>query len=148
MTVPARITLITLGVTDLEREVAFYEALGWQRSGASTDDTAFFLTGGAILGLWGHENLAADAGREPADVPPTGGVSLAINLETEAEVDGVMAEVVAAGGTITKPAEKAFWGGYTGSFTDPEGHLWEVAHNPHWPFNDDGSVRLPPPATD
>jgi predicted lactoylglutathione lyase len=143
MTVPARITLITLGVEDVARSVAFYEALGWRRSSASTDDTAFFLTGGSILALWGHENLAADAGMPPADRPTVGGVSLAINLEREADVDRVLAEVAGAGGMITKPGEKASWGGYTGNFTDPDGHLWEVAHNPHFPFNADGTLRLP-----
>jgi catechol 2,3-dioxygenase-like lactoylglutathione lyase family enzyme len=143
MAVPARINLITLGVVDFPRSVAFYEALGWRRSSASTDDTAFFLTGGPILALWGHEHLAADAGLPPGDRAATGGVSLAINLGSDADVDRVLTEAAAAGGTITKPGEKAFWGGYTGNFTDPDGHLWEVAHNPHFPFNPDGTLRLP-----
>jgi predicted lactoylglutathione lyase len=148
MSVPARINLVTLGVTDLGRAVAFYEALGWRRSAASTDDTAFFLTGGSVLALWGHANLAADAGRDPGERPPTGGVSLAINLASEAEVDRVLAEAVAAGGTITKPAERAVWGGYTGNFADPDGHLWEVAHNPYWPLDEAGAIHLPGPAED
>jgi len=143
VSVPARINLITLGVRDVARSTAFYEALGWRRSSASSDDTSFFLTTGSVLALWRFDLLAADSHLPVPDAPATGGVSLAINLESEAEVDRVLSEAEAAGGEITKAGEKAFWGGYTGNFVDPDGHLWEVAHNPFFPFAADGTLDLP-----
>ncbi len=143
MAVPARVSLITLGVADLDRATAFYEALGWKRSAASAEGVSFFRTADSALALFGHDDLAKDAQLPRGELPAYRGFALAINVESEAEVDRVLAEAVAAGATMLKPAGRAFWGGYTGYFTDPEGHAWEVAHNPHWTFTADGSVDLP-----
>jgi hypothetical protein len=144
MSVPARITLITLGVADVARATAFYRALGWPLSSASQDSVSFFRTGGTVLALFGHADLAEDA-TLPAtgDLPPYRGMALAINVGSEAEVDQVLADVVHAGGTVRKPAQRAFWGGFSGYFLDPDGHAWEVAHNPGFPFAPDGSIVLP-----
>ena len=136
-----RVTLITLGVADLARARAFYEALGWQTGAAADDDVVFFQAGGTVLALWGRAELAEDSGVE--DGGGWGGVTLAHNVRSPEEVDAVLAEAERAGATITRAAGPAFWGGYTGVFTDPEGHAWEVAHNPHWAFGEDGSVVLP-----
>jgi len=143
MSVPARLTLVTLGVADVARSTAFYEALGWRRSSASVDGTvSFFQLGGLALSVFGRDDLADDAG-----VPAAGdgfrGVSLAINLESEAEVDGVAAEWLACGGTMVKQPHRAFWGGYSGYVADPDGHLWELAHNPGFALLPDGSMQLP-----
>lgn len=137
------VSLVTLGVDDLDRATRFYEAWGWRRSSASVADTVTFLRGGAVvLGLFGRDDLAADAGVAPG-APGPGSVALAMNLGDEAAVDEALATAVAAGGRITRPAERAPWGGYSGYLTDPDGHLWEVAHNPGFPLLDDGRVRLP-----
>ena len=137
-----RISLITLGVTDLDRAVRFYQTLGWVRWMKVTEGVAFFQAGGMVLGLYPWDALAEDAG-----VGPGGsgfrGISLAHNTRTRDEADTVLAEAAAAGGTIVKPAKEAFWGGYSGYFADPDGHLWEVAWNPGFEILDDGSVRLP-----
>jgi uncharacterized protein len=137
-----RISLITLGVADLERSRAFYERLGWQRSVRGADGIAFFKTGGMALALYPRDDLAKDAG-----VSPQGhgfpGFTLAFNARSRAEVEVVLAEAQAAGATIVKPAEEAFWGGYSGYFTDPDGFAWEVAWNPSFPIAADGSLRLP-----
>lgn len=145
MTFPNAVSLITLGVEDVETAAAFYERLGWQRSAASVaGDVAFFTTTtGTVLALWGREELAADAGR-PA--PPTGafgGVALAINCASREEVDAALAAAVAAGGTVTKPAIETEWGGYNGYVADPAGNAWELAHNPFWPLDDAHRVTLP-----
>jgi uncharacterized protein len=142
MTVPARLTLVTLGVADVARATTFYEALGWQRSSASNDDVSFFQLGGLALSVFGRQALADDAtvssqGRGFA------GVSLAINLESEAEVDRVAGEWVACGGTMVKQPHRVFWGGYSGYVADPDGHLWELAHNPGFTLSADGSMQLP-----
>lgn len=140
-----RVSLITLGVRDLDASTAFYERLGWRRSVRAATGVAFFQCGCMALALYPREDLAADAGVDPAgssDRPPSG-VALAHNVRTREEVDAVMAEVAAAGATITKPAQEAFWGGYTGYFQDLDGHLWEVAWNPGFPLDEDGAVRLP-----
>ena len=144
MTVPARVNLVTLGVTDLDRETRFYEALGWRLSGSSVaGEVSFFDLANVVLALWGHASLAEDA-HQSADEPPSfRGVAAAINVESEAEVDAVIGAAVDAGGSLAKAAHKAEWGGYSGYFADPEGHLWEVAHNPYWPLDDNGLVRLP-----
>jgi uncharacterized protein len=138
--VEQRVSLVTLGVRDLGRARAFYEALGWKTGAEPGDDVVFFQTGCMVLALWGRDELAADSGVE--DEGGWGGVTLAHNVRSAAEVDGVMQEAGAAGATITRPAAETFWGGYSGAFTDPEGHAWEVAFNPHWSLGEDGSIRL------
>ncbi len=134
-----RISMITLGVRDLERSVKFYaEGLGFPKM-ESPPEVAFFTLNGTWLGLYGREALAEDAG-VPAEGGGFGGVALAHNVATEAEVDAVLDLAVAAGGTLVKKAQKVFWGGYSGYFSDPDGHLWEVAHNPlFWVGPVDGS---------
>ena len=136
-----RLSLVTLGVSDLGRARRFYEALGWQSGAAPDDDVVFFRAGGTVLALWGRAELAEDSGIE--DGGGWGGVTLAHNVRSPEEVDAVLADAERAGATITRAAGPAFWGGYTGVFTDPDGHAWEVAHNPHWTLADDGSVLLP-----
>jgi uncharacterized protein len=136
-----RVSLITLGVADLARARAFYEAMGWQSGAAPADDVVFFQTGGSILALWDRANLAEDSG--VADGGGWGGVTLAYNARSPAEVDEVMERARATGATIPRDAGETFWGGYSGVFVDPDGHPWEVAHNPGWTIEDDGSVTLP-----
>ena len=138
-----RISLITLGVANLARSIAFYERLGWQRSVKAAEGVAFFQTGGMALGLWSREELAKDAGLSP-EGSGFAGVCLAYNTRSREEVDAVLAEAAAAGATPVKPGTEAFWGGYVGYFTDPDGHLWEVAWNPGFPLDEDGNVQLPP----
>ena len=134
-----RISLVTLGVADTARSRAFYEALGW--SGESPDgDVVFFQAGGMIVALWGRDKLAADSTVE--DRGGWGGVTLAYNVRSPAEVDATLAEAEAAGATIGRPGEPTFWGGYSGVFIDPDGHPWEVAHNPGWTITADGATRL------
>ena len=135
-----RLSLVTLGVADLDRSRRFYEALGWRRSG-DQPEVAFFQAGGMVLALWSREQLAADA-NVPAAGSGFSGIALAYNARSREEVDAVLAEAKAAGAAIPKPAEDTFWGGYAGYFADPDGHLWEVAWNPHWTLAEDGSVRL------
>ncbi|MGV9455775.1 VOC family protein [Streptomyces sp. NPDC003635] len=138
-----RITLITLGVSDLARSKAFYEALGWR--GQEVEETVFFQAGGLGLVLWGREKLARDCGLEPgpAGGGGFGGIVLAHNVRSEAEVDALLAAVERAGGTVTKPAAVNAIGFYSSAFADPDGHAWEVAHNPGFPLNEDGTVTLP-----
>src|SRR5262245_53460937 len=135
-----RVSLVTLGVRDLARARVFYEAMGWKTGAAPEDDVVFFQAGGVIVALWGREQLAEDTG--VADSGGWGGIALAYNTRTPEEVDAVIAEAEAAGGTILRPGAEPFRGGYSGAFADPEGHAWEVAHNPHWTIADDGSVSL------
>ena len=135
-----RVSLITLGVVDLERARAFYEALGWRSGAAPDDDVVFFQAGGMIVALWGREQLAEDS--RVTDGGGWGGMTLAHCVRSPAEVDGVLAEADAAGGAVLRPGAPTFWGGYSGVFADPDGHPWEVAHNPHWTLADDGAVRL------
>jgi len=135
-----RVTVITLGVTDVARARAFYEAMGW--SGESPDgDVVFFQAGGMVLALWGRDKLAEDSAVE--DTGGWGGVTLAYNVGSPDEVDAVLDDAGAAGATIGRPGAATFWGGYSGVFIDPDGHPWEVAHNPGWILADDGSVHLP-----
>jgi predicted lactoylglutathione lyase len=129
--VEQRISLVTLGVTDLARARAFYEALGWSGAQQPDDEVAFYQAGGMIFGLW--TKLAGHGAT---------GMELAHNVRSPEEVDAVLAQATNAGGTIKRPAERAEWGGYTGAFADPDGNVWEVAHNPDWTLDDDGSVRL------
>jgi catechol 2,3-dioxygenase-like lactoylglutathione lyase family enzyme len=134
-----RVSLVTLGVADVGRSRRFYEALGW--SGESPDgDVMFFQAGGMIVALWGREKLAEDS--TVSDPGGWGGVTLAHNVGSPAEVDAVLAEARTAGATIGRDGASTFWGGYSGVFVDPDGHPWEVAHNPGWPIAEDGSVRL------
>lgn len=136
-----RLSLVTLGVADVARSRAFYEALGFKAGRASEDSVAFLDAGGVVLSLWSRAALAEDA--TLADAPRGfSGIALAHNARSEADVDAVLKEAVAAGGTLIKPAGKAFWGGYLGYFADPDGHLWEVAYNPYFSFAPDGRIAL------
>ena len=135
-----RVSLITLGVSDLERARAFYEALGWTTGAAPDDDVVFFQAGGMIVALWSRAQLAEDTVVE--DGGGWGGITLAYNVRSPAEVDAVLTDAAAAGATIGRPGAETFWGGYSGVFIDPDGHAWEIAHNPHWTLRDDGSVNL------
>ena len=135
-----RLSLVTLGVSDLARSRAFYEALGWKSGAAPADDVVFFQAGSMIIALWGRDQLAEDSVVE--DSGGWGGVTLAYNARSPAEVDSVLAEAEAAGATIPRRGAETFWGGYSGVFVDPEGHPWEVAHNPHWTLREDGAVSL------
>ncbi len=137
-----RISLVTLGVEDLARARRFYERLGWHTNARPEDDVVFFQAGGMVLALWGREQLAADSGVE--DRGGFGGVTLAHNVRSPAEVDRVMEEARSAGASITREVGETFWGGYSGAFADPDGHPWEVAHNPRWTLEPDGAVRLAP----
>jgi uncharacterized protein len=143
--VPAVISLVTLGVADLSRATAFYQALGWQLSSSSVpDEVSFFRTAGPILALYPHHLLAADSRQSPT-APPPGyrGSTLAINVGSPAAVDDVFATAEQAGATVLKKAEATEWGGYSGYFADPDGHAIEVAHNPGWPIGPDGLPVLP-----
>lgn len=139
----ARISLITLGVADLPRAIRFYhDGLGWPRSSVGGDEAAFFRAGGVVLSLYSHSSLAADASL-PATGSGFGGIVLAHNVASREHVDAVLAEAVAAGGTLLRAAEEVSWGGYSGYFADPDGYPWEVAWNPGFPLAPDGSVQLP-----
>jgi len=143
VTLPARVNLVTLGTTDLPRAVAFYSSLGWRVSENWADeDVAFFYTAGPVLAVWATDNLARDAHIDGAR-GGFDGVTLSINLESPAAVDAGLAAAVAAGARLLKPATRAEWGGYSGYFADPDGHAWEVAHNPGWPLDERGLVELP-----
>jgi uncharacterized protein len=135
------VSLITLGVEDLARARAFYKALGWTTGARPDDDVAFFAAGGLVFALWHRASLAEDSG--VADSGGWGGITLAHNVRSPQEVDSVLSEAEEAGATIARPGAGTFWGGYSGVFVDPEGHPWEVAHNPHWTLEADGSVTLP-----
>ncbi len=140
-----RISLITLGVRDLDRARDFYQRLGWH--GQEVEETVFLQAGGSALVLWGRDKLAQDSGVEESgaasDSPRFGGIVLAQNVRSSDEVDAVLHEAQQAGGTITKPAAETFYGGYAGCFADPDGHLWEVAFNPGFPLAADGSITVP-----
>ena len=137
-----RLTLVTLGVADIDRSRAFYEAWGWKASSASQPSVVFFQANGLALALFGRSDLAADAGVEDR---PTGfaAVTLAYNARSKAEADEVYARAVAAGARPVKPLQDVFWGGYSGYFADPDGHLWEVAWNPFFPLDEQGHLFLP-----
>lgn len=141
--IPQRITLVTLGVDDLERARAFYEALGWIPAEA-LDGVCFYQMNGLVLGLFGKADLAEDQGRPNARLG-TGAITLAQNFATESEVDAAYEMALSAGATPLKPPQKVFWGGYSGYFADPDGHVWEVAMNPFWPLSEDGNLTLPVP---
>jgi uncharacterized glyoxalase superfamily protein PhnB len=135
-----RVSIITLGVSDVTRSRAFYEALGWR--GQEAEETVFFQAGGSAVVLWGRDKLAADAGIE-AGVATYGGIVLAQNVASRDEVDGVLAAAQSAGAELTSPASETFYGGYAGHFRDPDGHTWEIAHNPGFTLNADGTLTLP-----
>lgn len=136
-----RLSLVTLGVADLERARGFYEALGWNTRAEPDDDVVFFQAGDMVVALWDRGQLAEDSCVE--DGGAWGGVTFALNLGSPAEVDTAIEEARAAGATIGREPAATFWGGYSGVFLDPEGHPWEVAHNPRWELTADGGVRLP-----
>jgi uncharacterized protein len=135
-----RISLVTIGVGDLSRSRAFYERLGWTTRAAPDDDIVFFQAGGLIVALWDRAELAKDSGVEDAGRPA--GITLAHNVDSPAAVDAIFDEARAAGASVVRAPEEAFWGGYSGVFHDPDGHPWEIAHNPHWTLRDDGTVAL------
>jgi predicted lactoylglutathione lyase len=137
---------VTLGVRDVARSTEFYLALGFPMSKASVPgDVSFFNTAGGLLAVWGDKDLAHDAGAstQPGGVPGYRGFGLAMNLDSRDDVDGFLAVAVAAGARVTRAAQATEWGGYNGYFADPDGHLWEVAHNPFWPIGEDGRPILP-----
>jgi uncharacterized protein len=136
-----RISLLTLGVSDLGRARRFYEELGWRSRAAPDADVVFFQAGGMVLALWHRDKLAEDSGVECGS--GFGGATLAYNVRSPAEVDAIVDEARAAGATIARAPAETFWGGYSGVFVDPDGHPWEVAHNPRWQLGADGSVTLP-----
>jgi hypothetical protein len=135
-----RVSLVTLGVSDLGRSRAFYEALGWTTGAEPDADVVFFQAGGLIVALWDRAQLAEDSVVQ--DPGGWGGITLAHNVRSPGEVDAVLAEAAAAGATIGRPGAETDWGGYSGIFVDPDGHPWEVAHNPGWTLAEDGSIRL------
>jgi hypothetical protein len=136
-----RLSLVTLGVADLERARRFYEdGLGWKR-GNKDESVVFFQLPGSILALWSRASLAEDAGLPDAGAGFSG-IVLAYNARSRAEVDAVLGQAGAAGARILKPAAETFWGGYSGYFADPDGHPWEVAHNPFWTLDAEGRVSL------
>jgi uncharacterized protein len=139
--VEQRISLVTLGVADVARARAFYERLGWR--GREVEETVFFQAGGAVLVLWGRAKLAADAGVADGGADGFGGIALAHNVRSPAEVDDVLRAAAAAGAEITRPPQPTFYGGYAGCFADPDGHVWEIAHNPGFPLDPDGTIVLP-----
>jgi catechol 2,3-dioxygenase-like lactoylglutathione lyase family enzyme len=135
-----RVTVVTLGVSDLSRARHFYEALGWQTEAGSEDDVVFFQAGDMVLALWDRARLADDSCVE--DAGGWGGITLALNVGSTSEVDAVAEQARAAGATIGREPAETFWGGYSFAFIDPDGHPWEIAHNPHWTLTADGGVRL------
>jgi uncharacterized protein len=143
--VPANLTIVTLGVSDLERSARFYRDLGWDQRREVSDGIVWFKTSGTWIGLFGHAALAEDAGLEPtpaAELPSYRGITLAINLPTEDAVDLAFVRAQEIGATIVKPGTRAEWGGYSGYFADPDGHLWELSFNPGFPIDADGRIDI------
>jgi hypothetical protein len=139
--VEQRISPVTLGVSDVARARTFYERLGWR--GQEVEETVFFQAGGSALVLWRREKLADDAGVEDSATDGFGGMALAHNVRSRAEVDEVLGNAATAGAAITQPPRQTTYGGYAGSFTDPDGHVWEIAHNPGFPIDPDGAITIP-----
>jgi uncharacterized protein len=139
--VKQRVSVITLGTTDLSRARSFYEALGWTTGAEPDDDVVFFQAGEMVVALWDRARLAEDSC--VADSPGWGGVTMALDLGSPAEVDATFEQARAAGATIGREPAATFWGGYSGVFLDPDGHPWEIAHNPRWTVTESGGVRLP-----
>ena len=138
-----RINLVTLGVTDVAASTAFYERLGLKASSSGNDNITFFDVNGVVLALFSHAALADDADMAAGEPPVFRGVTLAWNAESEAAVDAIFEHVRRVGAKIVKPPHKVFWGGYSGYFCDPDGHLWEVAYNPFFPIDASGRIQLP-----
>lgn len=138
-----RVTLITLGVEDIERARAFYEALGWGSRAQPGADVVFFQTGGSVFALWDRALLAQDSGVEDPGQKGFGGITLAHNVSCPEEVDAIVAQAASAGATVTRAPGETFWGGYSGVFVDLDGYPWEVAHNPRWTLDEHGNVTLP-----
>lgn len=136
-----RISLVTLGVADLARARAFYQRLGWR--GQEVEQTVFFQAGGLALVLWGRDKVADDAGLEDTGTDGFGGMTLAHNVRSRVEVDQVLDQAAKAGAEIIQAARETFYGGYAGFFTDPDGHVWEIAYNPGFSLNDDGTIIIP-----
>lgn len=139
----ALLSLVTLGVTDLTRSIRFYEALGFRRKAKGAEGVGFFQAGASVFAVWPFIELAKDANAKVDDMPAFRGVALAWNCRSEPDVDAAVDRARAAGGSVPKAPQKTVWGGYAGYFTDPDGHLWEVAHNPGFPLTDDGRLTLP-----
>jgi predicted lactoylglutathione lyase len=136
------ISLVTLGVVDVDKATTFYKRLGFVKSSASQEGVSFFRAGPVVLALWSREAQREDAKAEDLWTG-NGGIVVAMNCTSEAEVDEMLASAETAGARILKPAERVFWGGYNGYFADPDDHVWEVAHNPFWPLDKDGRIDLP-----
>lgn len=134
-----RLSMVTLGVSDLERARRFYEAMGWEHED-SPEGIVFFQTGGIVFGLWSREELAADSG--VADSGGWGGITLAHNVASPGEVDRILQDARDAGARVAREPAETFWGGYSGVFVDPDGHPWEVAHNPFWSITADGRTLI------
>ncbi len=142
MSIPARLSIVTLGVADVAASAAFYQALGWQRAAASIDEIVWFQTSGSAIGLFERGELAADAAIANTPSSPYQGFTLAINLESIEAVDAALQVAIAAGATVTKQPTTAEWGGYSGYFADPDGFLWELAFNPTFAIGNDGRLEL------
>ena len=140
----AHLSLVTLGVSDLQRSIVFYEQLGFQRKGKSFDGIGFFQAGACAIAVWPSDELARDANVASEGMAETfHGFTLAWNCQSKSDVDTVIKKAHRAGAIVRKPAQDAFWGGYSGYFSDLDGHLWEVAYNPHFPLSEDGRLTLP-----
>lgn len=136
-----RLSLVTLGVADIRRARQFYEQLGWR--GQEVEETVFFQAGSIGIVLWGRDKLAQDSGVEDPGTDGFGGIALAHNVRSPAEVDATVALAADAGATTTRPPSETFYGGYAGCFTDPDGHVWEVAYNPGFPLDGEGAITIP-----
>jgi hypothetical protein len=140
--VAPNVVIVTLGVSDLDRSIAFYTGLGWEQRGDRTQGIVWFRTSGPWVGLFSADELAADAGLAVEELPAFRGSTLAVNLPTEAEVDAAMSLVRQLGADVVKEPTRAEWGGYSGYFADPDGHLWELCFNPGFPLDEDGRIEI------
>jgi uncharacterized protein len=136
-----RLSLITLGVANIRRAHEFYEQLGWR--GQEVEETVFFQAGSIGLVLWARDKLAEDSGVHVASGDGFGGIAVAHNVRSAAEVDAIVAAAASAGATVTRTPSSTFYGGYAGCFADPDGHIWEIAHNPGFPLDDGGAITVP-----
>jgi predicted lactoylglutathione lyase len=141
--VPANLVIVTLGVADLGRSIAFYAGLGWEQRGTAEQGIVWFRTSGPWVGLFPAERLAEDAGVEDAPLPPFRGVTLAVNLPSEREVDEAFRAAAGVGARVVKEPVRAEWGGYSGYVADPDGHLWELCFNPMFPLDEHGRIDIP-----